>query len=646
MTEKTVITSDKTVSVYDKREFDEAYTYDGNDLGAVWSPEATVFKVWAPTAENVLVNLYRSGEPSADDLIRSENMKREAKGVWSLGLEGDLNGVYYTYTAVFGGEKNEACDPYARAVGVNGARAMVINLKATDPEGWDEDSDPNRGKKPVDAVIYELHIRDFSSDASSGIADSGRFLGLTERGTVNRAGVPTGLDHIIDMGITHLQLSPVYDFATVDEARPDIPQYNWGYDPLNYNVPEGSYSSDPANGAVRIRELKEAVSALHRNGISVVMDVVYNHTYNTDYCFNRLVPGYFHRPGSNGSECGNDVASERPMVRKFIVDSVLYWAKEYHIDGFRFDLAGLIDTETIGEIRAELDKTEPSMLLYGEGWKMPTAVCRSGVSLSTQENVGKLGNFAMFSDTVRDAVKGGIFEPKEPGYISGNFKQKSTVADCVTGCTPWSRLPFQQIVYVSCHDNRTLWDEIGASNPEDSFEDRLRRNLLGAAIVFTSQGIPFIFAGEEFLRSKVNSDGSINDNSYNAPDSVNGIRWDSLSSPGYRMARDYYKGLIAFRKAHASLRCMEEAAKHYSFVENTPEGVIAYELEPCNGEISDSIFAVYNPSRQEAVIELPPGRWSICVCGGRAGCESLGEAEGRISVEGLSAAVLVKGRLK
>ena len=339
---------------YSTEEFENAYTYDGDDLGATWSKESTTFKVWAPTAAGIKVNLYKGGEEGKDDLIESHDMKSDDKGVWEVKVDGDLNGTYYTYTADFGDTQNEACDPYAKTVGVNGDRAMVIDMDSTNPAGWDNDSNPNKNLKNTDVSIYELHVRDLSSDASSGIKNTGKYLGLTETGTTNSKGQSTGLDHIKELGITHIQLNPVYDYATVDETKLDTNQFNWGYDPKNYNSPEGSYSTDPYNGDVRVKEFKEMVKTLHDNDISVVMDVVYNHTYSTDYCYNKLVPDYFYRPGSNGSGCGNDVASERAMVRNFIVDSVAYWAKEYHIDGFRFDLVGLIDVQTIKEIRAAL----------------------------------------------------------------------------------------------------------------------------------------------------------------------------------------------------------------------------------------------------------------------------------------------------
>ncbi len=632
--------------MYSTSAFEDEYNYDGDDLGSTWSKDSTTFKVWAPTADSVKVNLYESGTKGSADIITSYDMTSADKGVWEVKVDGDLNGKYYTYTAVFGDKSNETCDPYAHAVGVNGDRAMVIDLDSTNPKGWDKDSNPNSGMEYTDATIYELHIRDLSSDSSSGITNVGKYLGLTETGTTNSNGIATGLDHIKDLGITHLQLNPVYDYATVDETKLDTPQFNWGYDPKNYNVPEGSYSSDPYNGQIRVEEFKQMVQAVHNEGISVVMDVVYNHTNSTDYCFNQLVPDYFYRPGSNGSGCGNDVATERAMVSKFIVDSVTYWAKEYHIDGFRFDLVGLIDVETIKDIRAALDEIDPSIILYGEGWSMTTTPTKENVYLATQSLVGSLPNFGMFNDTMRDALKGSVFNSTEKGYVNGLLSKASTIMKAISGKVSWSSSAYQQINYASCHDNMTLWDEINSSNPDDSLDSKVKQNLLSAAIVYTAQGIPFILAGEEMLRSKPNSDGTFNSNSYNASDSVNSIKWDSLNDSTYQTVYNYYKGLIAFRKAHASLTMMDNTQDYYTFSEDLDEGVIAYSLAPCDDEVSDGIFVVHNPGTAATTVTLPDGTWTICVQGDKAGTTSLGSASGTITVDAQTTTVLVKGATK
>lgn len=632
--------------LFSSESFENKYTYKGNDLGANWSSDSTTFKVWAPTAEGLKVNLYKGGDKSGDDLIESHDMTAGDNGVWSVKVDGDLNGVYYTYTADFGKSTSEACDPYAKAVGVNGDRAMVIDMASTNPDGWDKDKNPNGDLNFTDVSVYELHIRDLSSDSSSGISNTGKFLGLTEKGTVNATGESTGLDHIKNLGITHIQLNPVYDYATVDESKTDSSQYNWGYDPKNYNVPEGSYSTDPYNGDVRVKEFKQMVKTLHDNDISVIMDVVYNHTYNTDYCFNKLVPGYFHRPDSNGSGCGNDVATERAMVKQFIVESVAYWAREYHIDGFRFDLVGLIDIDTINEIRAELDKIDPSIIIYGEGWSMSTKTTKPNVALAVQSNAKFLEGFGMFNDSIRDAIKGSVFNPEEKGFVNGDVGKTDTIKNCIRGRLAWSSMPYQQIIYSCCHDNLTIWDEINTSNPDDSDETKIKQNLLSAAIVYTSQGVPFILAGEEFLRSKTNADGTFNSNSYNAPDSVNSLKWDDLGKAEYKTVYDYYKGLIAFRKAHAAFRSMEDAGDFYTFAEGTEKGVIAYELAPNNGEVSDGIFVVYNALTEAQTVTLPEGEWTICVQGDKSGTEALGTASGSITVDGISTTILVKGSLK
>lgn len=634
-------------SYFSTQEFEDQYTYEGDDLGATWSKSSTTFKVWAPTAEAVKVNTYKEGLKSGQDLIESYEMKSEDKGVWTVKVDGDLNGVYYLYEVDFGDKKVEACDPYAKAVGVNGDRAMVIDLESTNPDGWDKDKNPNQKLNATDISVYEIHVRDFSSDASSGMKNVGKYLAFTEKGTKNPTGQATGIDHILDLGITHVQIGPAYDYATVDETKLDKPQYNWGYDPKNYNAPEGSYSTDPFNGAVRVNEFKQMVKSLHDNGLSVVMDVVYNHTYATTYCYNQIVPDFFYRPGSNGSGCGNDVASERAMVSKFIVDSVVYWAKEYHIDGFRFDLVGLIDADTIRAIRTELDKIDPSIVLYGEGWSMTTKTTKSGIDLATQFNVNKIDGFAMFSDTIRDAIKGSVFNATEKGYVNGNLSKMSTIKDAVTGNTDWAGKGCQAIVYASCHDNMTLWDEISSSNGSDSLEDRIKQNLLSASIIYTSQGIPFILAGEEMLRTKPGTtEGTFNHNSYNASDAVNSIKWATLNEADYQRVFNYYKGMIAFRKAHSSLRVMDAADKFYTFDDSVEKGVLAYELKGVDGEVADSIYVIYNPLKTAVTVNLPDGDWTICVQGDKAGTDSLGTAKGSVSVDAISCTILVKGATK
>ena len=639
-------------NIYSTEKFEKEFTYSGSDLGATYTPEKTAFRVWAPTADTVTLNLYGSGTPGTDDLVEQLPMTADVNGTWIAEKEGDLNGTYYTYLVSVGGNENEACDPYARTTGVNGKRAMILDLASTNPDGWENDTNPNAGMAYNDAVIYELHVRDLSSDESSGIQNAGKFLGLTETGTTTASGIPTGLDHMKDLGITHVHLLPVYDYASVDETQSDKPQFNWGYDPENYNVPEGSYSTDPYNGAVRVAEMKQMVKALHDNQISVIMDVVYNHVYNaSDFCVNQIVSGYFSRicedgTYSNGSDCGNDTASERSMVRKYIVDSVKYWADEYHIDGFRFDLVGLIDTETINEVVTEVHKTHPDVIFYGEGWTMDTAVTKEGYKMTTQPNSTDVPGFAFFSDTLRDALKGHVFYTTRKGYVSGAADLADTVKDCFLGqAGDWCTTPAQSINYASCHDNMTLLDRITRSTPGVSEEDRIRMNNLSAAIYMTAQGIPFLQAGEEMLRTKIDASGGFVENSYNSPDSVNSIKWDTLEDETYQNVYNYYKGLIAFRKAHAALRLTNAADVNANIISvgGLDDNVLAFRINGgVNGETSDGIFVIFNPNSAEISVALPDGTWDVCVNADHAGTDTLTTVSGSVSVEPISAMVLVK----
>ena len=615
---------------YSSSAFEEKYTYHG-ELGAAWSREQTAFRVWAPTASQVFLNLYAAGDGGEG---RQTAMTADVCGTWVCAVPGDLNGVYYTYTAVVDGIAREACDPYARTCGVNGQRAMVMDLSSADPAGWEQDCDPNAGKALADAVLYELHIRDLSMDAGSGIAHKGKYLGLTEIGTVNRFGQSTGLDHLKALGITHLHLLPVYDYGSVDETRLHEPQFNWGYDPVNYNVPEGSYATDPYHGEVRVREFKQMVKALHDSGISVVMDVVYNHVFDADtFCFNRLVPGYFSRGASNGSFCGNDTASERSMVRKFIVDSVCYWAEEYHIDGFRFDLVGLLDVETVNAIVSAVHQRHPDVIFYGEGWEMPTVPTKQ-VKLATQKNSHLTPGFAYFSDTLRDLLRGSVWDDKELGFVSGRKGLKPLLDKCMMGLPDWCVDPAQSINYASCHDNMTLFDRIAVSLPNASRETVLRMNNLAAAIYMTAQGIPFIHAGEELLRTK-----NFDHNSYKSPDSVNSIKWDTLCQSDVQQTLAYYQGLIRLRKRFPALRqCSAEGARRSVLpVAGLPEHTAAYGLK---GE--QELFIIFHAGTEEIAIDLPAGHWQVLVYGDTAGYVPLFTAERTISVPPISAAVLVK----
>ena len=636
------------LKAYSTEDFEKKYTYEGNDLGASYSMECTTFKVWSPVAEKMVWNLYSEGDAAKDDKINSYEMKKGDKGIWEISVKGDIVNKYYTYEITFNNETKEFCDPYAKACGVNGNRAMVIALESTDPEGWSEDENPNANLPECDYIIYELHTRDFSADKSSDIKNKGKFLGLTEEGTtVNGKGkISSGLDHLKELGITHLHLLPFYDYATVDEAAAyDEKKYNWGYDPLNYNVPEGSFSTDPFDGSVRVRELKETVKKLHENGISVVMDVVYNHTYNEEFCFNIAVPGYFHRISpdgylSNGSACGNDTASERSMVSKFIVDSVLYYAKEYHIDGFRFDLVGLLDVDTINKIIKGLDEIRPDILLYGEGWSLDTKLTKENVLLATQGNVGKIERFAMFSDNIRDAVKGSVFEEEERGFISGNSEERESLCKSIMGLPEWSGNPTDVINYTSCHDNYTLFDKIHLANDDISFEEAVKQNLLAISIIMLSQGIPLLHAGEEILRTKVDEEGNYVSDSVRSSDFVNSIKWSDLEKPEYYKVYEYYKGLIEFRKAHKALRMntREEVLNNLSFMDNDNEKVIVYTLK----EDDKDILIVFNSDKEAVNISLPEGEWESYIENDKAGNKKIAAYSGEILVAAISMVVLIK----
>ena len=634
---------------YSTSAFESLYTYEGDDLGATWTPEQTTFKVWAPTADAVWVNLYESGTEGTDDLVERIDMVTDVSGTWVAVKDGDLNGVYYTYSVVTGDVVAEACDPYARTTGVNGKRAMVLDLDSTDPVGWENDKIPHTSGNITDAVIYELHVRDLSSDASSGITQTGKFLGLIQTGTTNADGIPTGLDHIKNLGVTHIHLLPSYDYASVNEMIPDA-GFNWGYDPVNYNVPEGSYSTDPYHGEVRVKEFKQMVMGLHEAGIGVILDVVYNHVYDAgSFCFNNIVPGYFSRIDrngvySNGSICGNDTASERSMVRKYIVDSVKYWADEYHLDGFRFDLLGLIDVQTVNEIIEEVHKTHPHIIFYAEGWNMGTEVTKEDVTLATQANSKETPGMAYFSDMIRDAVRGSNSNASKTGYAAGAGGFASNVKDSFLGNPTWAKNPSQVVNYVSCHDGLSLFDRLTMSTQDRTAEERVRMNNLAAAIVMTSQGTPFFQAGEEMLRSKPLPEGGYDHNSYKSPDSINSIKWDTLSDPVYQDVVSYYAGLIEFRRNHSALRMTtaEEVAEKITQLGGLDFNVLGFHIAPdANGD-SDALVVIFNPNAEATTVTLPEGQWEVHINGEEAGITALATAEGTVEVAPISAMVLVQ----
>nr|MBQ8890042.1 type I pullulanase [Clostridia bacterium] len=550
--------------VFDSDYFIENYTYDGDDLGAVINGENTTFKVWAPTASRVVLNLFTAG--NGGSAYESVDMTKGEKGVWSHTAKCG-HGTYYTYTVTTSVGTQEAVDPYAKAAGLNGNRGMVVDLSRTNPEGWGADFSTGI-KTYSDAVIWEVHVRDFSNKIAAS-QYKGKYLAFTERGLVNEHGQSVGVDYLVELGITHVHLLPVYDYATVDEANPDS-QFNWGYDPKNYNVPEGSYSTDPYDGEVRIREYKAMVQALHDAGIGVVMDVVYNHTYDANSSFNKIVPYYYYRytatgANSSASGCGNDTASERYMYGKFMVDSVSYWAEEYDLDGFRFDLMGLHDLATMQEVENAVHAINPEAIIYGEGWTMGSTI--DGSPMANQSQISKIkplegaiGGIAVFNDAIRDGLKGSVFNATSKGYISGNGA--GSFASVLFGIkgglgagASWTVSNAMVVNYMSAHDNNTLWDKLILSNGESTDEERMAMNRLGATILMISKGTVFFQAGEEMLRTK---DGD--ENSYKSSDAINNIDWSVLKEGNaeYEMMR-FYQHLISVRREYGIFRTVNTA---------------------------------------------------------------------------------------
>ena len=650
-------------NMYASDKFEAEYTYTGDDLGATYREESTTFKVWAPTAKEVEVQLYATG---SDDETGAKTLgtysmtggSKNDKGVWTVTVPKDLNKIYYTYKVTVNGETIEAVDPYARTTGVNGERGMVIDLNSTNPEsGWNEIED--QPESYTDATIYELHVRDFSIDDSSGVKDEwqGKFMALTEEGTtVNgvKGNPSTGLDYMKEMGFTHLHLLPIYDYGSVDETKCDT--FNWGYDPVNYNTPEGSYSTYPYNGEVRVKEMKEMVDTLHKNNIGVIMDVVYNHVYNADeFSFNQIVPGYFSRVNSNASGCGNDTASERAMVRKFIVDSVVYWAKEYHLDGFRFDLVGLLDTETVNEIVNTVhEEVREDIIFYGEGWDMDGTNKEPGTEMAKQGNASKTPGFAYFSDSMRNLLGGN--NGNSVGFVSGAnyYNMETDLVNNFMGKPWWTNNPSQVVQYASCHDNYTLIDKLVKSTGASGVTpDIIKMNNLAASIYMTSQGIPFIHAGEEMLREKIEADGSRCENSYNASDAVNSIKWDKLLNETYAKNSEYYQGLIAFRKAHPALSLSTSAGVGSKVVEiNTENRLVSFRIDGgVNQSVgedgleneAESIFLIFNANNDAKTVDLPEGSWRVYINATNAGTTPLSDAiSGTVEVPAISAMVLVK----
>ena len=607
-------------TLFESEAFARETTYTG-PLGPEYAPSGTRLHLWAPTAQSVAVNLYRKGDGSAR--MGTLPLERGPQGVWSIYLPGDQHGRYYTFTVTVDGTARETGDPYARAAGVNGTRSMIVDLARTDPDAWARDVRPVI--PPSQRAVWEVSVRDFSQDAASGVRPAwrGKFMAFTQSGTtLHGDGVhPTCLNYLKRLGVKYVQLMPIFDFGSVDEAKPLLRQYNWGYDPTNYNVPEGSYSTDPARGEVRIRECKAMIAALHAAGIGVVMDVVYNHMYRNENPLNDTVPCYFFRQNedgsfSNGSGCGNEFASERVMARRYMIDSILYWAQEYHIDGFRFDLMGLYDVETINAVRAALDALPGGrdILLYGEPWQ-------GGASQLHRYEANK-ANLAMlnervgiFCDDTRDAIKGGCFDAREPGYVEGKPGSFWDIGGAVAAWCRSDRLPphapSQIVSYVSAHDNFTLWDKllcVRYEKPEFTARDTvaLAQNRLAAGIYLTSFGLPFMQAGEEFARTKKGVG-----NSYRSSPALNRLDWNRAEQ--YHALVDYYRGLLALRAAFPRLSSADRRAPEALQFFALEQPLVGWTLPAVwgDGAAWSALCVFYNPTDTVRTVPLPAGQWKL-----------------------------------
>ena len=595
--------------------------YYTGPLGPDYTPGGTCLRLWAPTAEAVTVTLYHKGDGGA--VLGTKPLVRGAHGVWSIWLPGEQHGRYYTFAVTVNGITRETGDPYARAVGVNGVRSMIVDLARTAPSGWERDVRP--AIPPAQRAVWEVSVRDFSQDAASGVRPAwrGKYMAFTQQGTtLHGDGIhPTCLNYLKRLGVKYVQLMPIFDFGSVDEAKPLLRQYNWGYDPTNFNVPEGSYSTDPTRGEVRIRECREMIAALHAAGIGVVMDVVYNHTYRTENPLNNTVPYYFFRQNSdgsfsNGSGCGNEFASERPMARRYLIDSILYWAKEYHIDGFRFDLMGLYDAESINAVRAALDALPGGrdILLYGEPWQ-------GGASQLHRYEANK-ANLAMlnervgiFCDDTRDAIKGGCFDAREPGYVEGKPGSFWDIGAAVAAWCRSDRLPphapSQIVSYVSAHDNFTLWDKllcVRYEKPEFTARDTvaLAQNRLAAGIYLTSFGLPFMQAGEEFARTKKGVG-----NSYRSSPALNRLDWNRAEQ--YHALVDYYRGLLALRAAFPRLGSTDRHAPEALQFFALEQPLVGWTLPAVwgDGAAWSALCVFYNPTDTTRTVSLPAGQWKL-----------------------------------
>jgi len=642
--------------IFKNIDFTQFPVYEGDDLGVIWSEKSLSIRIWAPSALEVLFRIYPSAEAELPEKIFQ--LVKGAYGTWSSELEGNYERTFYTFQVR--DEKGwlyECPDIGAKATGVNGLRGLILDLSKTNPANWAKDR-RSTVTQPTDMVLYELHVRDFSISPDSGIAHKGKYLGLTEAGTSSPSGQSTGLDHLKELGITHVHLLPIADFYTVDETK-SVPQYNWGYDPLNFNTPEGWYSSDPHDGANRINEVKKVVQTLHSNGIGVIMDVVYNHSgLIFDSWFNQFVPGYYYRQRADGSfsdasGCGNEMASERAMVRKFIVDSVAYWAEEYHFDGFRFDLMGILDLETMNQIRSRLDLIDPNIFLYGEGWIAAESPLPEHLR-ATKLNTPRLDRISSFCDDMRDGLKGSPFHRYSTGFISGLTLREEKVKFSIAGAIrhpeifydyvessrqPWANTPAQCVNYVSCHDNYTLFDKLQYSCPEASMEEIDKMTRLALGILLTAQGVPFLHAGVEMHRTKRG-----HHDSYRSPDDVNQLEWSRKSD--YNGLFRFTKNCIELRRQHPAFRMgnSDEVRAKLHFPGKYIPGIIYFELnDHANGDSWKNILLFFNGNNYSVDMEIKEKRWLIVAQNGELQPQGLGHVTtGKVKLHPVSMMILAE----
>ena len=606
----------------------------------VYAPEKTTFTFWSSVAEKMEVRLYNTYDASEFDVI---TLHEQEGDFWTATIKGDQVGKFYTVCSYQNGEwGQESPGIFAKAVSVNGQRAAIIDMQATDPEGWENDQRPAM-TDPTEVVVYETHMRDFTIDATSGIANKGKFIAFTEQGTQTAEGLASGIDHLKELGITHIQILPMYDYGSIDETTLDLNKYNWGYDPVNYNVPEGGYSTNPYDPATRIREAKTMIQALHAAGIRVIMDVVYNHTYSVEGCaLGRVVPQYFYRMNedgtyANGSGCGNETASDKEMMRQFMVESVCYWAREYHIDGFRFDLMGIHDQETMRQIRAALDEIDPSILTYGEGWAA-SSPAYPYEQLAMKQWTYTMPRVGAFSDDIRNALIGSPFDHHR-GFASGNTASRDAVCYGLVACPDWSGEPMQHVSYITCHDNYCLRDRIEVAAAEETEATKLRMNKLAQTAVMVSQGMTFFYGGEELFRTKQGVE-----NSYQSPDSINVIEWTNKQTYGDLFA--YYREIIKIRRQHKGFRLgtAELVKNHVEFPETTQEGLIIYRIKDLQGiDTASSLIVLLNGTAEAMEVEVPQATYTVLAQDAQANANGMGTiAAGKVQVAPYSATILAE----